>query len=301
MRTLCALGGLADALASPPAQSQVDLFKLIHRGLLDEVDAIASALVPVLEELTITCTEIRGDAVTACGRNGANAHDTVYRIGNDMVLYLAGALGCETEPSSGPSSQRPLCEDNRQRVQDALRLLDVAELRRIEGQARQEALITQRRLTQQAHATNWASATPPPAAKPDESEGDSGAGSTSVQSKIPSDVTREAVFNQLEPAARKAYLACQYAETMNTRTLQDWGAHEWLKENGIHQDKGDLGELTDYQLPAFETWSRYVRKARKALGEQKYTSPVGRKKPMGRRWTGGILRLWTMRTGTNTA
>ena len=36
------------------------------------------------------------------------------------------------------------------------------------------------------------------------------------------------------------------------------------------------GELTDYHLPGFSTWSRQLREARKVLGESKYTRRAGR-------------------------
>ena len=34
--------------------------------------------------------------------------------------------------------------------------------------------------------------------------------------------------------------------------------------------------LKDYNLPSFETWGRYLRKARRLLGEQKNTPRAGR-------------------------
>jgi len=83
--------------------------------------------------------------------------------------------------------------------------------------------------------------------------------------KLPKGKTLEA----LELAVRKAYLAFQYAETKKERRLQDKEAWEFLKENGL-DEKGDLGEMTDYNLPAFDTWSRQVREARKHLNESKY-------------------------------
>ncbi len=61
---------------------------------------------------------------------------------------------------------------------------------------------------------------------------------------------------------------------------QDREAYDWLKENGIDADKGDVGELADYRLPAFDTWGKQLRNARKPLGEQKYTRRGGR--PTGR-------------------
>jgi phage terminase small subunit len=72
------------------------------------------------------------------------------------------------------------------------------------------------------------------------------------------------------------YIANQYAETVAEKELKAHEAHKWLKENGIDRDKDDTGELTDYELPSLETWSRQVRKARRALGEQKYNPRAGR-------------------------
>ena len=43
---------------------------------------------------------------------------------------------------------------------------------------------------------------------------------------------------------RKAYLAFQYAETLNGRRMEDRDAYDWLHENGIDLGKGDRGELT---------------------------------------------------------
>jgi hypothetical protein len=80
----------------------------------------------------------------------------------------------------------------------------------------------------------------------------------------------------LEPAVRKAYLAFQYAETLNGRGLEDREAYDWLSENGIDQGKGNLDELTDYEIPSFETFKRYLGQARKPLGENKYTCRAGR-------------------------
>jgi hypothetical protein len=89
--------------------------------------------------------------------------------------------------------------------------------------------------------------------------------------------TRQAVLRELQPAVRKAYLAFEYAESKAGKRLEDQEAHGLLKDEGIPTDKGDLGELADYELPAFDTWSRQVRMAREALGEQKYTPRAGRK------------------------
>lgn len=117
----------------------------------------------------------------------------------------------------------------------------------------------------------------PPTAKQDEGEGIAGTGAALGQEQSPVTSTREVVLRQLEPAVRKAYFAFQYAETMNGRRLEDREAYDWLYENGIDQGKGDLGELTDYQLPnSLETFRRYLGTARQALAERKYNRRGGR-------------------------
>lgn len=87
---------------------------------------------------------------------------------------------------------------------------------------------------------------------------------------------RKKAWNGLRPCDRQAYLAFQYAEQLAERQLQDHEAHEWLNENGIDTDKGELGELADYGLPSFETFAKYLRTARNALNEQKYSRRAGR-------------------------
>lgn len=114
-----------------------------------------------------------------------------------------------------------------------------------------------------------------PTAKPGEGEGN-GEGSTTSGQSLPAS-TREAILQQLEPAVRKAYLAFQYAETLNGRQMEDREAYNWLHENGIDEGKGDLGQLTDYELPSLETFRRYLGTARRPLGESKYTRRGGRK------------------------
>ena len=112
------------------------------------------------------------------------------------------------------------------------------------------------------------------AAKQERSEG---TGKTAGQSAVTSGAAREAVLRDLKPSVRKAYLAFQYAETMNERRLEDRDAYNWLRDNGIDQGKGDLGELTDYEPRlSFATWGRQVREARGRLGEQKHTRRAGR-------------------------
>jgi hypothetical protein len=115
-----------------------------------------------------------------------------------------------------------------------------------------------------------------PAANATQSEGIGGVGSTPEQPTTDHNVKRKQVLKGLQPADRKAYLSFVYAESKVGKRLEDHEAHEWLTENGIDTDKGDLGELADYELPAFETWTRQIREARNALDEQKYTSRAGR-------------------------
>ncbi len=129
--------------------------------------------------------------------------------------------------------------------------------------------------------TDWA---PPPAAKPEHGEGKGGAGLTPGQPAVMSPAERKAAFEKLEPAVRNAYLAFQFVATRLERPpklLEVHVAYEWLKEHGIDQDKGDLGELTDYKLPpSSESFQRYLSEALNALGENKYTRRAER--PTGR-------------------
>lgn len=88
---------------------------------------------------------------------------------------------------------------------------------------------------------------------------------------------KKAILKQMESAVRKAYWSYQYAVTkVEKKELEDREAYQLLEDEGIPADKGDLGELKGYELPLFDTWSRQLRNARKALGEQKYTARSGR-------------------------
>lgn len=115
-----------------------------------------------------------------------------------------------------------------------------------------------------------------PASKTEQGEGNGGADSTPGQPATDPNANRKEVLAGLQPADRKAYLAYQYAETMAEKLLKAHEAHKFLKEHGIDPDKDDTGELTDYEPRSLETWSRQVRKARHALGEQRYTRRGGR-------------------------
>lgn len=83
------------------------------------------------------------------------------------------------------------------------------------------------------------------------------------------ETNRYAALARLPDAPRKAYLSFLCAEAANERRLDDREAWEWLQENGT--DVAGAGELDGYDLPEFGTWARYLRRARKATGEQKYT------------------------------
>jgi hypothetical protein len=121
------------------------------------------------------------------------------------------------------------------------------------------------------------SASMPPVAKRESGEETSDVFLTPGQPAIISGDKRETVLRELEPAIRKAYIAYQYAETMNGRELEDRKAYDWLHENGIDHRENGLGELMDYELPtSFETFKRYLTGARKTLGENKYTRRSGR-------------------------
>jgi len=82
----------------------------------------------------------------------------------------------------------------------------------------------------------------------------------------------------LEPADLKAYYTYAYAE-MNKGTVTDGEAYQWLKDNGL-PDERESPEfaklLAGYTLPTLATWSRKLRNARRALSEQKHTSRDGR-------------------------
>lgn len=82
-------------------------------------------------------------------------------------------------------------------------------------------------------------------------------------------------YQHLTPAARNAYFSFQCAELAMGRRLTDREAYDWIKKNGIPDSCGSK-ELSDYNPPDFETWSRYLRIARQQLHLQKNTSRLGR-------------------------
>lgn len=93
---------------------------------------------------------------------------------------------------------------------------------------------------------------------------------TDRRSVADDDGNRYAALDKLPDAPRTAYLAFSYAEAMNERRLQDRDAWDWLEEHGTD----GAGELAGYALPPYDTWARYLRRARNATGEQKYTPRI---------------------------
>lgn len=86
----------------------------------------------------------------------------------------------------------------------------------------------------------------------------------------------DAALRKLSQSTRLAYLSFQAIEVQKCRRLEDREAYDLLSENGLPTDKGPLGVLADYKLPSFDTWTRYLRDARQAMGDSKYTQRAGR-------------------------
>ena len=75
-------------------------------------------------------------------------------------------------------------------------------------------------------------------------------------------------LDSMKPSHRMAYLSFQHAAMKLERTpegLTDNEAWEYLKGNGIE----NAGELDNYQLPMKDTYTDYLTKARRLLGESK--------------------------------
>ncbi len=107
---------------------------------------------------------------------------------------------------------------------------------------------------------------------PERGEANEGAGSTTTSKTAKTeeeDPNRYAALGKLQLAFQKAWFSFVYAEAKQETRLEDRQAWDWLTENGIEND--DEGILKGYELPTFDTWSRQLRRARKAVGEQKYT------------------------------
>jgi hypothetical protein len=113
------------------------------------------------------------------------------------------------------------------------------------------------------------------------SAGDSGNGR--VEKAEVSDEQAKADANandasNLPRSERLAYFSYQFACLNAETALTDQAAHTWLDENGLPDadDGSQYKELAGYTLPQFATWSRQLREARKAMGDNKYTRRRGR-------------------------
>jgi len=116
-----------------------------------------------------------------------------------------------------------------------------------------------------------------PAAKPSDAAGVEAVSESNGGKPDDDSPNRYDKLDELTPSVRKAYWSFLCAEAECERRLEDREAYDWLRENGIDASKEDAGELEGYELPdEFDTWSRYLRGARKAIGEQKYTPRRGR-------------------------
>jgi hypothetical protein len=100
---------------------------------------------------------------------------------------------------------------------------------------------------------------------------------TDVPTDDASDVaTMKEIVEELTPTARLAYLSYVYAsQQMAVTNPKDEDAHKWLKERAPLKGRG-TGDLSDYDPPGLESWTRYLRTARQALGEQKHKSRTAR-------------------------
>lgn len=93
--------------------------------------------------------------------------------------------------------------------------------------------------------------------------------------------TREnAAFASMGEAVKCAYwsftFACQENnhKPMSDRDAYDW-YEQWSKTKAAREARG-IPELDGYKLPRFDTWTRQLRDARKAVGEQKNTPRADR-------------------------
>ena len=95
-----------------------------------------------------------------------------------------------------------------------------------------------------------------------------------MQADPPHEEGREEKIRILWPSIRNAYLAFEFAVSKAGRILTDREAHDILKEEGVRRNGS--GELIDYDLPCYATFTSYCTKARIELGEQKHTKRRGR-------------------------
>jgi hypothetical protein len=101
-------------------------------------------------------------------------------------------------------------------------------------------------------------------------EGDTGdATGSGSEEQVEADSATPSNLAELADAPRLAFLAYSYAEERG-HAGTDRNAYDWLNEEGLPDEFGD------YELPPFDTWQRYLGRARNALGEQKYQRRKGR-------------------------
>ena len=86
-------------------------------------------------------------------------------------------------------------------------------------------------------------------------------------------ITPKCSLEKCKPSERQAYFSFKLAEAKKQRRLEDREAYDFLEEFLDEEDWPNDGtkELTDYELPGFETWTRQLRIARAATNERKYT------------------------------
>jgi hypothetical protein len=89
----------------------------------------------------------------------------------------------------------------------------------------------------------------------------------------PDPTTPKCTLEKCKPSELKAYYSYKLAEERAERRLEDREAYDLLDELLADEDSIEqfTGELTDYKLPSFGTWSRQLRTARSATKERKYT------------------------------
>ncbi len=89
-------------------------------------------------------------------------------------------------------------------------------------------------------------------------------------------VQEESDSTPLSPAQEKAYRSYEIAEhklsELGADQVTDANAYSWLKEHGVVPADCD----DDYDLPAFETWQRYVRAGRSHYSTNKNSPRAGR-------------------------
>jgi hypothetical protein len=278
-----------------------------ERGFVEDSQPLSLDLADFRENLwalTVVCNEgwrllskydravvcAANGAVNACGIQGTSAHELVLRLADHTIFRILGScvLGFPSRRHAPVavgqlvrylgSLQEATFEQEVGRIHERTAFLQWGEMAFLEEQLRSEYSIASSQPDVNGGATTAqdttggdgqrnAAATPATAQQGEDEKG--GAGST---------VDREAILRSLEPAELKAYYAYAYAE-MNLGDTTVRQAYDWLSDNGLPDEKDSpelAEELAGYKLPSFDTWSRQLRSATKALGEQRYTRRAGR-------------------------